>query len=64
MDTVYVLFIDDAEWEDVVIFLSEEEAIKKSKKCPTARVELFTKSPKGGYYPSYKYYLNGEYIEK
>ena len=56
--------MDDAEWEDVVIFLSEEEAIKKSKKCPTARVELFTKSPNGGYYPSYKYYLNGEYFEK
>jgi hypothetical protein len=31
MDTVYVFTLDGAEWEDLVIYLSLEEAIAKSK---------------------------------
>jgi hypothetical protein len=63
MDTIYVFVVDGAEWEDIVIFLTKEEAIEKSIKYPTVRLELFIKSPKGGYRPSYNYYLNGSYIE-
>lgn len=63
MDCIYVFCVDGAEWEDIIVFLSKEEAIEKSKKCPNTRLELFVKSPKGGYRPSYNYYLNGEYIE-
>ena len=59
MDVVYVFVVDGAEWEDIIIFLSEEEAIEKSKKHPTIRLEIFEKGAKGGYYPTYKYFLNG-----
>ena len=38
MDFVY-LFIDENNWEDMIIFLTEEDAIKESKKYPKARVE-------------------------
>ena len=30
--------IDGAEWEDIIVFLSKEEAIEKSKKCPNVRM--------------------------
>jgi hypothetical protein len=63
MEFVYVFVVDGAEWEDIIIFLSKEEAIEKSKKSPNVRVELFAKLPKGGYHPTYNYYLNGEYYE-
>lgn len=63
MDAIYVFVVNGAEWEDLIIFLTKEEAIEKSKKCPNARVELFLKSETGGYYPSYTYYFNGELIE-
>lgn len=62
MEYIYVFVVDGAEWEDLIIFLSKEEAIEKSKKAPTVRLEIFIKSPKGGYRPTYNYYLNGEYI--
>ena len=52
MEYIYVFVVDGAEWE----------AIEKSKKAPTVRLEIFIKSPKGGYRPTYNYYLNGEYI--
>ena len=60
MDIIYVQAPDGAEWEDIVVYLSLEEAIEKSKKYPKVRVELFAKSEKGGYRPTYNYYLNGE----
>jgi hypothetical protein len=60
MEYVYVMAVDGAEWEDIVIFLSKEEAIEKSKRLPNTRIELFSKSEKGGYRPTYRYYLNGE----
>ena len=63
MNFVYVRTVDGAEWEDLVIYLTKEEAIEVSKKYPTVRVEIFHRSEKGGYVPSYNYYLNGEYIE-
>lgn len=62
MEFIYVFVVDGAEWEDIVIFLSEEEAIEKSKKHPQVRLEIFSKSAKGGYRPTYNYYLNGEYV--
>jgi len=59
MECIYLFVVDGAEWEDIVVFLSEEEAIEKSKKYPNVRLEIFIKSPKGGYRPTYNYYLNG-----
>ena len=59
MDYVYLFCVDGAEWEDLIIFTSLDEALAKSKACPKVRLEIFEKSSKGGYKPTYRYYLNG-----
>ena len=59
MEFIYVLVSKDSEWEDMVIFLSVEEAIKESIKYPEKRIEIFSKSDKSGYTPTYNYYKNG-----
>ena len=58
MEVYMVVPMGGAEWEDMIIYLSEEEAIAKSKKWPNTTIQLFTKT-KDGYRPAYKYYLNG-----
>ena len=63
MDFVYVLLYGN-EWEDIVILLSNEDAITESIKYPNARVEIFSKNTKSGYKPTYNYYKNGELIQK
>jgi hypothetical protein len=63
MDVIYVLCVNGAEWEDIVVYLSKEEALEKSKKWPNTRMEIFSKSEKGGYRPTYNYYLNGILVE-
>jgi hypothetical protein len=60
MDFIYVLIGD--EWEEMVIFLSKEEAIIESIKHPNNRIEIFSKNDKSGYIPTYNYYENGNYI--
>lgn len=63
MKFVYVLVSDDIEWEDIVILLTEEEAIQTSITYPNRRVEIFSKTDTlRGYVPTYNYYENGEYI--
>jgi hypothetical protein len=62
MESVYLLVVNGAEWEDIIVYLSKEEAIEKSKQWPNTRMEIFTKSEKGGYRPSYNFYLNGNLI--
>jgi hypothetical protein len=59
MEFIYVLTVDGAEWEDIVVYLTEEEALVKSKQWPNTRIEFFAKSEKGGYRPIYRYFLNG-----
>ena len=59
MEFIYVLVCKDSEWEDMVIFISLEEAIKESIKYPERRIEIFSKTDKPGYTPSYNYYKNG-----
>jgi hypothetical protein len=56
MDFVFALC--GTEWEDMVILLSEEDAINKSLKHPNFKVEIFSKT-KVGYTPTYNYYKNG-----
>jgi hypothetical protein len=63
MDFVY-LFVLGSEWEDVIVFLSKEEAIQESIKFPNNRVEIFSKTNTSGYRPTYNYYQNGELIAK
>lgn len=43
MDFIYV-FIYGVEWEDMIIFLSKEDAIQKSINHPNCRVEIFSKT--------------------
>jgi hypothetical protein len=62
MDFVYV-FLAGSEWEDIIIFLSKEEAIKKSRNYPNNRIEIFSKTNTSGYEPTYNYYQNGELIQ-
>ena len=63
MEFVYLFVVDGAEWEDIVVFLTKEEAIAKSKKHPTIRLEIFKVGKEGGYRPTYNYYLDGVYVE-
>ena len=62
MESVYV-FLFGSEWEDAVIFLSKEDAIKQSIEHPKNRVEIFSKTNTGGYIPTYNYYRNGTLIQ-
>jgi hypothetical protein len=62
MDFVYVFTVDGAEWEDLVIYVSLDEAIAKSKKYPKVRLDIYKKT-EDGYRPTYKYYLNGEFVD-
>ena len=63
MESIYVLCVDGAEWEDIVVYLTLEEALEKSLAWPNTRLEVFTKSEKGGYRPTYTYYLNGVFVD-
>ena len=63
MDFVYV-FLDINNWEDIIIFLSKEDAIKESKKYPKARDEIFKINEEVGYKPTYNFYKNGELITR
>ena len=61
MDYLYVLVCDGLEWEDIVVYLTENEAIAASIKYKKHRVEIFQKTD-NGYMPTYNYYNNGKYI--
>jgi hypothetical protein len=61
MDFVYV-FIYGSEWEDMVILLSREDAIRESINHPNHRVEIFCKTNTSVYKPTYNYYKNGELV--
>ena len=62
MEFVYVLLYG-SDWEDIIIFLSKEDAINESINHPNARVEIFSKNNKLGYTPSFNYYKNGKFIQ-
>jgi len=64
MEKIFVL-VKSSEWEDIVIFLSQEEAIQSSIKFPRYHVEIFEKRNElPGFEPSYSYYKNGEYYKE
>ena len=62
MENIYVLLYGN-EWEDLIIFLSKEDAIKESLNYPNSTIQIFSKSDKSGYTPTYNYYENGEFIQ-
>jgi hypothetical protein len=51
MEHVYIL-IYGSDWEDVIVFLSLEDAIKESKRRPDSRIEFFSKTDTPGYHPT------------
>lgn len=59
MDYVYILVHDTGEWEDLVVVITEEEAIHLSKQFPNRRIEIFKKG-KLGYTPTYNFIVNGK----
>jgi hypothetical protein len=61
MDFVYVLIYGN-EWDDIIIYLSEADALEASIKNPNARVGIFSNNGKKGYEPTYNYFENGKYI--
>jgi hypothetical protein len=63
IEYLYVLVNNDFDWEDIVVFISMEDAIEASIRYPKCRVEIFSKHKYAGYIPTYKYLLNGEYID-
>jgi len=64
MEFIYVFVSDGCEWEDMIVFLSEENAIKMSIKYPSCRVEVFGKKDIDlGYTSTYNYYQNGKYFQ-
>jgi hypothetical protein len=62
MEFVYLL-LNSSDWEDIIVFVSKEEAIKESKNNPKSRVEIFGINNNNEYIPTYNYYKNGIYIE-
>jgi len=51
MDYIYVLICEN-DWEDTIVFLSEEDAIRESIKNSNYRIEIFSKKMTGpGYIP-------------
>jgi len=58
MDNIYVLLAGNNEWEDMIIYLTLQEAIQASKTFPNWRVEIFTRREQD-FVPSYHYYKNG-----
>jgi hypothetical protein len=62
MELVYVLLPNNAEWEEITIFLDKQKAIDASIKYPKKRVEIFGDIG-NGYIPTYKYIKNGIFSE-
>ena len=62
MEFIYVLVYGE-EWEDIVIFLSLDDALKESANHQNNRIEIFSKTKNSGYTPTYNYYKNGIYTE-
>lgn len=53
-----------AEWEDMIIYVTAEDAIEASKKNPTGRVEILHKQEStNGYVPTYNYYKDGALVK-
>ncbi len=60
MEFVYVM-LNSIDWEDIVIYLTEKEAIDSSMAYPNIRIEIFAKNTSfTGYSPTYNYYKDGK----
>lgn len=64
MEYVYLLLPNRAEWHEITVFLTEEEALQASIDHPNFRVEIFEKRENNapGYIPTYGYFKKGKWI--
>ena len=62
MNYLYMLACDGAEWEDIVLYATDAEAMAASIKYKSIRVEIFKRDDGGAYRPTYNYYLAGNLI--
>lgn len=59
----FVYLVNSYGWEDNIIILNKEQAIKLSLEYPNSRVEIFSKNVDNTYTPTYCYYIKGEFIQ-
>jgi hypothetical protein len=59
---IYVLIQDGGDWEDMAIYLTEEDAINASRRYTFGRVEIFGKDEHGSFTPTNSYYKNGQLV--
>ena len=59
-EQIFVLLPDKAEWEDLIIFTDETDAMIALKKSRNKRVEIFKKGENGSFLPSYDHYTRIE----
>ena len=64
MTNFVYLMVNGEEWENMIILLSDFEAIEASIAHPDIRIEVFSKNDSHGYSPTYNYYKNGKFILK
>ena len=62
MEYLYMLVGDGFEWEDMLLYTHEADAIVASKRYPHRRVEVFKRDEHGTYSPTYSYWQNGELV--
>jgi hypothetical protein len=62
MEYLYMLVGDGFEWEDMLLYTEETDAITASRRYPTRRVEIFKRDGHGTYSPTYSYWQNGELV--
>ena len=61
MEPTHIYLLTGEDWEDTIIYLTKEDAIKASIDNPFYRVEIFSKSDNhSGYTPTYNYYCEGK----
>lgn len=58
---IYCAIADDYSWNDLVIFINEEDAIEYSILKPNLRIEIFSKDNRseGEFVATHNYYKNG-----
>lgn len=61
LEFIYLLLEDECEWEDIIIYTTEDEAIEASKKYPSSRIEIFKKDENSRYKPNYCYIKDGRF---
>jgi hypothetical protein len=63
MEYLYMLNGDGFEWEDMLLYMTEEHAMSASLRYPHRRVEIFQRDSHGTYSPTYDYWENGKLVK-